>query len=209
MPRWVPGISYVDLEFRGQPRVVATAVIHHASGVALVDPGPSSCLAALEGGLAELGLTFDDVTDVLLTHVHLDHAGAAGTLCRRNAQLQVHVHERGVRHLVDPSRLIESATRLYGSEMEVLWGDIAPVPASRVVTVRDGDRAVVGTRRLEVAYTPGHAVHHVSFLDAETGTAFVGDVAGIRTGGTYVRPPTPPPDIDVDAWFASVSRIRE
>lgn len=208
MPEWMPGVSYVDLEFRGKPRAVATAVVRDAGGVALVDPGPTSCLAALERGLGTLGLTLDDVSDVLLTHVHLDHAGATGTLCRRNPRLRVHVHERGVRHLVEPGRLIESATRLYGDEMDALWGEIAPVPASCVVSIGEGDEVVVGRRRLAVAYTPGHAVHHVSFLDHVSGTAFVGDVAGIRSGGSYVRPPTPPPDIDVDHWLTSVDRIR-
>jgi glyoxylase-like metal-dependent hydrolase (beta-lactamase superfamily II) len=192
MPEWTPETGYVDLEFRGHARVVATAVLRHEGGIALVDPGPTSCLPTLERGLAELGCTLDEVTDVLVTHIHLDHAGAVGTISRRVPGARVSVHERGARHLSDPTRLIESATRLYGDQMDTLWGEMVPVAPSQLAVIRDGDEVRVGRRRLAVAYTPGHAVHHVSFLDLESRIAFVGDVAGVYTGGGYVRPPTPP-----------------
>jgi glyoxylase-like metal-dependent hydrolase (beta-lactamase superfamily II) len=203
------GLSWIDLKFRGSPHVVGTAVIVSEGSIALVDPGPTSCLETLELGLNALGLRCSDVTHLLLTHVHLDHAGATGTLARRHPHLKVFVHERGAPHLIDPAKLLRSATRLYGDHMEVLWGEIAPVPASNVFTLAgDGERVEAGGRVFEVAYTPGHASHHISFFDRASGVAFVGDAAGIRIEGSYVRPPTPPPDIDVELWTRTVERIN-
>jgi glyoxylase-like metal-dependent hydrolase (beta-lactamase superfamily II) len=188
--------------------VIATAVIGDAGGVALIDPGPTSCLDTLELGLNAQGVRFGDVGCILLTHVHLDHAGAVGTLVRRYPHLQVFVHDRGAPHLVDPTKLLESATRLYGDQMEQLWGEVAPVPPSNITTLPGaGERVDAGGRTFDVAYTPGHASHHVSFFDASSGIAFVGDAAGIRIAGNYVRPPTPPPDIDVELWTQTVARI--
>jgi glyoxylase-like metal-dependent hydrolase (beta-lactamase superfamily II) len=222
MPVLAPGLAWVDLKFRGSPNVIATAVASDAGGVALVDPGPESCLETLELGLNGLGIRLADVTHILLTHVHLDHAGATGTLVRRCPSLKVFVHERGTPHLIDPTRLVKSATRLWGDQMQVLWGEVAPVPASNIVTLSGGRISESGGRVLsdppgpiaaagrvfDVAYTPGHASHHVSFLDRSSGVAFVGDVAGIRIRGDYVRPPTPPPDIDVELWIASAARVE-
>ena len=207
MPALAPGLGWVDLKFRGSPHVIATAVVSDAGGVALVDPGPTSCLDALELGLNGLGIRFGDVTHVLLTHVHLDHAGVTGTLLRRNPAMKVFVHERGAQHLIDPTRLVRSATRLWGDQMHVLWGEVAPAPAANIVTL-DLEPIRAGGRTFEVAYTPGHASHHVSFLDRSSGVAFVGDVAGIRIKGDYVRPPTPPPDIDVERWAQSAARVE-
>ena len=207
MPALAPGLGWVDLKFRGSPHVIATAVVSDAGGVALVDPGPTSCLDALELGLNGLGIRFGDVTHVLLTHVHLDHAGVTGTLLRRYPAIKVFVHERGVPHLIDPTRLVRSATRLWGDQMQVLWGEVAPVPAANIVTL-DLEPIRAGGRTFEVAYTPGHASHHVSFFDRSSGVAFVGDVAGIRIKGDYVRPPTPPPDIDVELWAQSAARVE-
>jgi len=218
MPVLAPGLGWVDLKFRGSPSVIATAVVHDAGGVALIDPGPASCLESLELGLNGLGLRLAEVTHILLTHVHLDHAGATGTLVRRYPSLKVFVHERGTPHLVDPTRLVRSATRLWGDQMPVLWGEVAPVPAANIVTLsarrsRGGggdapDRIEAAGRVFEVAYTPGHASHHISFFDRSSGVAFVGDVAGIRIRGDYVRPPTPPPDIDVELWIESAARVE-
>jgi glyoxylase-like metal-dependent hydrolase (beta-lactamase superfamily II) len=150
-----------------------------------------------------------DVTALLLTHIHLDHAGATGTLVRENPVLRVYVHERGAPHLVDPSKLLASATRLYGDAMERLWGEVVPVPASSLVILNGGERIEEGGRAFEVAYTPGHASHHVSYFNDETGIAFVGDTAGIKiVEHGYVLPPTPPPDIDLEIWEESLRTIE-
>jgi glyoxylase-like metal-dependent hydrolase (beta-lactamase superfamily II) len=211
MPVLAPGIAWVDLQFRGSPHVIATAVVSSAGGVALIDPGPASCLDALELGLNGIGIRLEDVTHILLTHVHLDHGGATGTLVRRYPALKVFVHERGTPHLIDPTRLVRSATRLWGDQMPVLWGEVASVPASNIVTLAVSDRADridVAGRSFDVLYTPGHASHHVSFFDRSSGVAFVGDVAGVRITGSYVRPPTPPPDIDLELWIESAARVE-
>jgi glyoxylase-like metal-dependent hydrolase (beta-lactamase superfamily II) len=202
------GMDYVDLHFLGRPGIIATGVLQSAAGVALVDPGPSTTLGTLEQELSQKGITLRDVRQLLLTHIHLDHAGATGTLVRDNPAIEVFVHERGAPHMIDPRRLIASATRLYGSDMERLWGEFLPVPAERVRALAGGETVVAGGRELQVAYTPGHASHHVSFFDPSGRIAFVGDTAGIRrTSSSYVMPPTPPPDIDLEAWRSSVDRI--
>ncbi len=202
------GLDYVDLNFLGIPEVIATAVLHGPSGVALIDPGPSTTRENLEESLRKKGISIADVRQVLLTHIHLDHAGVTGALVRDNPAIEVLVHERGAPHIIDPAKLLASAGRLYGADMDRLWGDFVPVPAAQVKILRGGERVVASGRELEVAYTPGHASHHVSFFDAASRVAFVGDTAGIRRNGRdYVMPPTPPPDIDLDAWRASEDRI--
>lgn len=203
------GISYFDLNFDGRPRVIATAVLHHDSGVAIVDPGPSSTLPLLRKELDGLGITLRDVTALVLTHIHLDHAGAAGTLVAEQPKLRVFVHEKGAPHLANPDKLVASAGRLYGSAMERLWGEIRPVPEASLEVLRGGERIVAGGRPFEVTYTPGHASHHVSYFNRDTGIAFVGDTAGVKlhTEG-FVLPPTPPPDIDLEAWHDSINRIE-
>jgi glyoxylase-like metal-dependent hydrolase (beta-lactamase superfamily II) len=201
--------DYVDLEFLGLPQIIATGILHGAGGVALVDPGPSTTLATLERGLGKKGITLGDVTAIVLTHIHLDHAGATGTLVRRVPGAVVYVHERGARHLVDPARLLDSANRLYGADMDRLWGEFLAVPAANVRALAGGETIEAGGRRLEVAYTPGHASHHVCYLDRSAGVAFTGDTAGIRRGsGAYVMPPTPPPDIDLEIWSASLDLLQ-
>jgi len=204
-----PGISYVDLDFLGSPRVIATAVLHGGSGVALVDPGPSSTLDTLTARLSAAGIGIVDINAVLLTHIHLDHAGATGTLVRRNPRIRVHVHERGVPHLVNPDKLLASATRLYGGDMDRLWSEVAPVPARAIESICGGSRLEVAGYALDVAYTPGHAFHHVSYFEPRAGLAFVGDTAGVRTGGAFVLAPTLPPDIDLDLWRSSIRRIAD
>jgi glyoxylase-like metal-dependent hydrolase (beta-lactamase superfamily II) len=204
------GLSYIDLNFLGVPRVIATVVMQGAGGVALIDPGPSSTLPALRSGLAEAGIAMRDVTALLLTHIHLDHAGATGTLVHENPALRVYLHEKGARHMAAPEKLLASATRLYGADMDRLWGEFRPVPAEVMVTLAGGERIDVGGRSLEVAYTPGHASHHVSYFTRDAGVAFVGDTAGIRLRpGGYVLPPTPPPDIDLELWRGSLARIGD
>jgi glyoxylase-like metal-dependent hydrolase (beta-lactamase superfamily II) len=208
MPTLSSGLSWIDLEFRGRPDTIAAAVARGGDGIAIIDPGPASCLGVLERELRRHGIELAEVTHILLTHIHLDHAGATGTLVGRHPSLRVVVHERGAPHLVDPSKLLQSATRLYGAEMEALWGEVLPVPPGNVVTVGEGDVVEAGGRRFDVAYTPGHAVHHVCYFDASSGVAFAGDTAGVCVNGGYVLPPTPPPDIDLDLWAASVARIE-
>lgn len=203
------GLSYFDLEFLGRPRVIAVAVARGPDGVALIDPGPSTCLERLRAELAAAGVTAADIRSVLLTHIHLDHAGVAGALVRENPEIEVYVHERGAAHMVDPARLLSSAARLYGDDMERLWGEFLPVPEANIRVLQGGEQVEAGGRRFEVAYTPGHASHHVSYFDRASGVAFVGDTAGVRTGqALFVMPPTPPPDIDVEVWMESIELIR-
>ena len=204
------GITYADLNFLGKPRIIATAAIQSPGGVALVDPGPSTCLETLRAELDGQGIGVADVRAILLTHIHLDHAGATGTLVHENPEIQVYVHERGARHMADPAKLINSATRLYGDDMDRLWGEFRPVPQGNIHALAGGERVSVADRDLEVAYTPGHASHHVSYLDRASGVAFVGDTAGIRTGpDLFAMPPTPPPDIDIQVWKASAALIGD
>jgi glyoxylase-like metal-dependent hydrolase (beta-lactamase superfamily II) len=204
------GIDYIDLDFLGHPEIIATAVLQSTAGVALIDPGPTTTLAGLRAQLEAKGIRLSDVRHLLLTHIHLDHAGCVGALLHDCPDAVLLVHERGAPHMIDPSRLMASAARLYGSDMERLWGEMLPVPAARVRVLRGGETVAVAGRSLDVAYTPGHAVHHVSFFDPSSGIAFVGDVAGIRRGkGHYILPPTPPPDIDLEAWQGSGERILQ
>jgi glyoxylase-like metal-dependent hydrolase (beta-lactamase superfamily II) len=186
----------IDVMHLGRPHVIGCWEV---DGV-LVDPGPESSLPTL---LEALG--GERPRAVLLTHIHLDHAAATGALVRRWPDLEVYVHERGAPHLIDPSKLLASAERLYGDQMERLWGEIVPVPEENVHALSGGER-VLGMR---VAYTPGHASHHVCYLHEESGAAFVGDVAAVRIPGVdLLVPPTPPPDIDVETWEASIGVVE-
>jgi glyoxylase-like metal-dependent hydrolase (beta-lactamase superfamily II) len=205
-----PGIDYVDVNFLGFPNIIATAVLHGPGGVALLDPGPSSSLAHLEASLERGGIRMGDVRHILLTHIHLDHGGAAGTIVKAHPHIDVFVHERGAPHLVDPSKLLTSASRLYGQDMDRLWGEFLPVPQERLRVLVGGERIEVAGRTLEVAYTPGHASHHVSYFEPSSRIAFIGDTGGIRRGtGQYVMPASPPPDVDLELWRASEARILE
>jgi glyoxylase-like metal-dependent hydrolase (beta-lactamase superfamily II) len=186
----------IDVEHLGRPHVIGCWEVDGA----LVDPGPESSLetllAALDG---------EQPGAIVLTHIHLDHAAATGAIVRRWPETPVYVHERGAPHLIHPSRLLASAERLYGDAMERLWGEIVPVPEENVRALAGGE-TVLGMR---VAYTPGHASHHVCYLHEETGTAFVGDVAAVLIPATnLVVPPTPPPDIDVETWLESIDLIE-
>ena len=224
-----PDPSFIDVEFLGHPGVIGTGVLRSDHGVWLVDPGPSTGLAGLQKGLATLGASLADVRGLLLTHIHLDHAGASGTIVRQRPEIRVFVHERGAPHMIDPSRLLESAGRLYAGDLGRLWGEVAPVPAANVQVLKGGERLDVDGRHIDVLYTPGHASHHVSYFDAHTGSAFVGDTGGIRLAPASpprgdepgarapaglrprpagIVPPTPPPDIDLQAWSESIARIR-
>jgi glyoxylase-like metal-dependent hydrolase (beta-lactamase superfamily II) len=190
----------IDLLHAGKG-IVGCYLLETEDGPALFDCGPASCVDNLKAGLRERGLELTDVRHVLLSHIHLDHAGAAGVLVRENPELQVHVSEVGAPHLVDPSKLEASARRLYGDTFDDLWGELAPIPSENVHVV--GDR-VVG---LDCFPTPGHASHHVSYLDGE-GVLYAGDAAGVRlVGGQFVMPPLPPPEIDLEAWERTIEEI--
>lgn len=204
-----PETSLIDLEYLGHREAIACCLLEADGVAALVDPGPATSLDMLKRKLAARGIGVADLTALLLTHIHLDHAGASGVLVRENPRLKVYVHQRGAPHLADPSRLLASATRLYGDQMERLWGQVAAVPAENIIALGGGETISLGARRIEVAATPGHAVHHVSYFDSASSIAFVGDTAGLRYPKMKpVLPLTPPPDIDLDAWRASIAEIR-
>jgi glyoxylase-like metal-dependent hydrolase (beta-lactamase superfamily II) len=204
MPPLASGLDFVDLTFLGRPEIIATAILHGPAGVALVDPGPATTLDNLTTALTRKGIRFEDVRQILVTHIHLDHSGAVGAIVAKFPHIEVVVHQKGAPHLVDPSKLLASAGRLYQGDMERLWGDVKPVDQARLRVIDGGERLTVVGREIETAYTPGHASHHVSYFDRDTRVAFVGDTAGIcRGSSSYVMPPTPPPDIDIEAWHLS------
>ena len=206
--RLAAGLDYVDLEFLGKSGIIATGVIEGRSGVALVDPGPTTMLETLRRTLEAKGITFGDVEAILLTHIHLDHAGSTGTLVEASPRARVFVHARGAPHLADPSGLLASAARLYGADMDRLWGEVRPVPAARLHVLGDSDVLDVAGHVVESVYTPGHASHHVSYFLPAARVAFVGDTAGMARGDRgLVIPPTPPPDIDLEAWRRSTDRV--
>jgi len=183
----------IDTEHQGITRVIGAWEL---DGL-VVDPGPEPCIDTL---LAALG---GSPRALLLTHIHLDHSGGAGALVRRFPGLPVYVHQRGAPHLADPSKLLASAGRLYG-DMDRLWGDVVPVPEANLRVLKGGEEV----EGLSVAYTPGHAGHHVAYLDPTSGDAFVGDVGGVRITEGYVVPPTPPPEFDLEKWNESLDRIE-
>ncbi len=192
----------IDLRHLGNARVIGAYVLETDDGPALFDCGPTTCIPALEEGLAEHGLGLTDIRHLLLSHIHLDHAGAAGVLVRRHPQLQVHVSGIGAPHVVDPSRLDASARRLYGDAFDELWGELAPVPEANVHVVGDD---VLG---LACFPTQGHASHHVSYL-ATDGTLYAGDAAGVRiVPAQHVLPVSPPPDFDLEAWERTLDEIE-
>jgi glyoxylase-like metal-dependent hydrolase (beta-lactamase superfamily II) len=191
----------IDLHHQA-PGIVGCYLLETNDGPALFDCGPTSTIAHLKAGLAQQGLDLMDIRHLLLSHIHLDHAGAAGVLVRQNPWLQVHVSEVGAPHLVDPTRLEASARKLYGMAFDDLWGELAPVPASNVHDV--GNRLL----GFECFPTPGHAWHHVSYLDSE-GTLYAGDAVGVRLeGARFVMPPCPPPELDLEAWEETITEIE-
>jgi glyoxylase-like metal-dependent hydrolase (beta-lactamase superfamily II) len=186
----------IDLRHLGQPNVICCWQVDDV----LVDPGPESCTDTLLDALGD-----EQPRALLLTHIHFDHAGAAGALVREWPDVEVWVHERGARHLVDPTRLVASAKRLYGDDFDRLWGEVVPVP-ERALRVLRGGESIDG---FDVAYTPGHASHHVSYRHNDSGWVFPGDTCGVRLGaGDLLLAPTPPPDIDLDAWSGSLDAIE-
>ena len=192
----------LDLLHLGRERVIGAYLLETPEGPALFDCGPATCVEALKQGLRSRGLQLQEVRHLLLSHIHLDHAGAAGVLVREHPELQVHVSPIGAPHLVDPSRLEQSARRLYGDEFETLWGELAPVPAENV---RETGDVVLG---LDCFPSPGHASHHVCYLDRD-GTLYAGDAAGVRIQPSrFVLPPTPPPEFDLAAWESTLDELE-
>ncbi|WP_104991926.1 MBL fold metallo-hydrolase [Deinococcus sp. NW-56] len=197
----------MDLHFQDQPGVIASYALDTGDGLALVDVGPGSTLGALEAGLSERGASLSDVRHILLTHIHLDHAGAAGTLLERLPRARAYVHERGAAHLSRPSRLLTSAAQIYGDQMERLWGEMKPIDPDRLTVLSGGEALRLGRLEGEALSTPGHAVHHLAYHLGDD--LFVGDVGGIRLDIRQTpRAPTPPPDIDLPAWQRSVNLLR-
>ncbi len=198
-------IETLDLHYRGVPRVIASYLVDGPDSPVLVETGPGSTLPTLLDALNDLGVSPADIRHVLVTHIHLDHAGAAGWWARQGAT--VHVHPFGAPHLIDPGKLIASATRIYGDEMDTLWGEILPAPEDRIVPVEDGDVLEVGGLSFTVVETPGHARHHHVYQVGDI--AFTGDAAGIKLPGSpWIDVPAPPPEFDLEAWTQTIDKIR-
>src|SRR6202521_601234 len=201
-------ITTLDNNWMGRPRSIAAGLLESDGHHAIVDPGPGSTLETMRQQLSSRGLSVRDLDAILLTHIHLDHAGATGALVRENPRLAVYVHTKGAPHMIDPSKLLASAARLWPNDLQILFGETLPVPMGNQRILEGGESLALGVRKLEVVYTPGHASHHVSYYDNEEGIAFVGRAAGIRIeGSTYVMPATPPPDIDLGIWDSSFAAI--
>ncbi|HKW65542.1 MAG TPA: MBL fold metallo-hydrolase [Candidatus Acidoferrum sp.] len=203
-------IITLDDNWMGRPKSIGTALLESDGHRAIVDPGPGSTLNTLKKELRAHGVSVSDLDAILLTHIHLDHAGASGTLVRENPSLAVYVHKLGAPHMIDPSKLLASAARLWPDTLQQLFGEAVPVPAENLRILEGGETIPLGSRKIEVAYTPGHASHHVSYFENDEGVAFVGDTTGIRIEGhPYVMPATPPPDIDLKIWDGSFAAILD
>lgn len=201
-------ITPLDVNWLGHPRSIAACLIESDGQAVLIDPGPTSSLPTLREKLRTHGLSSTDLTAILLTHIHLDHAAATGSLVRENPHVRVYVHKVGAPHMADPSKLLRSAGRLYGDQMQRMFGEFLPVPQENLHILEGGETIAVGGRKLDVVYTPGHASHHVSYFDSSEGVAFIGDTTGMRIeSDSFVLPVTPPPDIDLEVWETSLAAI--
>jgi glyoxylase-like metal-dependent hydrolase (beta-lactamase superfamily II) len=195
----------LDLDFQGRKQAIASYLISHSTGVVLVESGPGSTLSALQAALAKGGYSSRDVTHVLLTHIHLDHAGAAGWLARQGAE--VYVHPVGAPHMLNPEKLLASAARIYGDRMDSLWGEFLSVPENRLKIPEDAQEIAIGNLCFLPVNTPGHAEHHYAYLFEDI--CFTGDIGGVRIPGfPYLRVPMPPPELHLEKWRASVKRLR-
>lgn len=193
-----------------RPKTIAAALLESDGNYALVDPGPGSTLDTLHAQLRVHGLDAGKLQAILLTHIHMDHAGATGALVRENPRLAVYVHKLGAPHMTDPSKLMASALRLWPDNLHQLFGDMLPVPKENLRILEGSEKFSLGARKIEVVYTPGHASHHVSYFESLDGAAFVGDTAGIHIEGqTFAMPAAPPPDIDLEIWDKSFAAILE
>ena len=201
-------IGILDTNWVGHPHSVAAALLESDGHRAIIDPGPASTFPTLRERLQSRGLSVAQLNAILLTHIHLDHAGATGSLVRENPRLAVYVHELGAPHMIDPAKLLASAARLWPDTLHQLFGETLPVPQENIRILEGGETLTLGARKIDVLYTPGHASHHVSYLDAGEGIAFVGDTTGIRIDNrAFILPATPPPDISLEIWEDSFAAI--
>ena len=199
-------IYTLDLDFQKTPGTIASYLIPYANGAVLVESGPGSTIPALQAALHKHGFEVQDVSDVLLTHIHLDHAGAAGWLARQGAR--IHVHPVGAPHLLDPKKLLSSAERIYGDTMDTLWGEFLSVPENRLSVIQDGDVLEIDGLRFKAIDTPGHAYHHHAYLFEDV--LFTGDIGGVRLQGPpHLRLPMPPPEFHLEKWRESLQRLRQ
>ncbi len=199
----------IDLQFQGRAEVIASYLVYDGAHAAIIEPGPASTVDTLLAGIQAAGAPLESLRQVFLTHIHLDHAGAASVIVKQLPWVKVYVHPVGAPHMADPSKLLASAQRVYGDKLESLWGTIAPIPESNLVVVNDGATIPIPGSSLRVFDTPGHARHHHAYHDEQSGLLFCGDIAGVRMPGVrYVRPPTTPPELDVEQWSASIARLR-
>ena len=197
----------LDLNFQGKTHAIASYLIKHSTGAILIESGPGSTLSALKAGLAVNGFSLADVTHVLLTHIHLDHAGAAGRIAQESGA-KVYVHPIGAPHMLNPEKLIASATRIYGDKMDTLWGEFLPVPQNQLKVPNDAEEIVIGNLRFLPVNTPGHAEHHYAYIFEDV--CFSGDVGGVRIPGyPYLRVPMPPPELHFGKWRESVARLKK
>lgn len=198
-------IITIDLNFQDKTQAIASYLIRHNDGAVLIETGPGSTLPALEAALSAEGLSPRNITHVLVTHIHLDHAGAAGWLAKQGAQ--IYVHPNGAPHLINPEKLIASATRIYGEKMDQLWGEILPVAEDQLTVPQDAEEIVIGNLRFLPVNTPGHAEHHYSYVFEDI--CFCGDVGGVRIPGyVYLRAPMPPPELHFGRWRESIARLK-
>ena len=199
-------VSTLDLDFQGVPNTIASYLIPHRHGAVLVESGPGSTTGALQAALEQHGLRVEDISDVLLTHIHLDHAGAAGWLAKHGAR--IHVHPVGAPHLIDPEKLLSSAERIYGDTMETLWGDFLPVPEEQLNVLEDGQVLEIEGLCFRALDTPGHAEHHFAYIFDDI--CFTGDIGGVRLPGPpHIRLPMPPPEFNLEKWRQSAERLQE
>lgn len=201
-------VHTIDLMFQDTPGVIASYVFDTGDGLAIVDTGPTSTLEALEEGLKGLGAGLGDVRHILLSHIHFDHAGAAGNILERARKARVYVHEKGAPHMINPEKLLASATQIYGDQMDTLWGEMRPIDADRLTVLSGGEGFRIGQADVHALYTPGHAVHHLAYHVGYE--LFTGDVGGIRLIEKQTpRAPTPPPDINLELWRESIETLRK
>ena len=198
-------IHTIDLNFQGVANTIASYIVQGDTGLAMIETGPATCLSAAKAGLAEIGLKPSDIKHVLLTHIHFDHAGAAGWWAAQGAH--IYVHHVGARHMIDPSRLVASARRVYGDAMDTLWGELIPIEPTHLTRLNDGDVITVGDLEFECLDTPGHATHHMSYKVGDV--CFTGDAAGTRLAGRrLIDIPASPPEFDRPAWLKTVERLQ-
>lgn len=214
MPSLASGLDFIDLNFLGRPEIIATAILHGPSGVALIDPGPERTLPTLTSELTRKGIRFEDVRQLLITHIHLDHAGATGSIVEKCPHIEVLVHERGAPHMIDPAKLIAGSKLVYGAaRFARLYGELLPIAGERVQVAGDGERVSLGERTLELIHTPGHALHHYALVDPAHASLFSGDTFGISyraldtAQGNFITPSTVPTQFDPAQHLASIDRM--